>query len=260
MVKKIGGKSGNSPTVDAGPITAANYVVRANAFVRSKGLSVDENGDHPGGIVIRSGSAQWTAWLEYFDGKGISNACLRQKGEGTVPSEWPHEFESGWVISAPRLPIAPLAKKYDNFAEPWLQNAQWEMGINAQGDEVLFCPGPEADRCWQDHLAKTKGLPGLGRKSFPWLDKLLGETERERVMAGFNRLRAEADKAAQHMDMGNAIRGAQQKGQSSDFRTMKPETAEQRLEELAERYRASPVTLSGEAAAPFKHEPLDPPF
>jgi hypothetical protein len=94
-------------------ITAENYVERATAFV----------GAHGGGFVIRSldgadghfatkqaaTEAQWIAWIGYFETKRIRHAYLQQRGMGTVPAEWPEDFD----LEAPtsdrshRLPRRP---------------------------------------------------------------------------------------------------------------------------------------------------------
>lgn len=242
-----GHKNSSSPgSVNGGPITVANYGVRANAFIRAKGLPPDEDGiHHPGGYVIRPGSARWTAWLEYFDSKGIRSTFIREHGVATVPAVWPHEFEPRWVISTPPAPTIPAAKPYDPRKDPWLQNARWEMGTGADGKQRSFAPGHEVDRCWRDHLRKSAGLPPPHREAFPWLPDLKGASERERIIDGSIHLRREIGKMADHMDISN-LRDS--KG-PTNWRGMSPSDAETHLSDLAEKYRSQPTTLSAEALA-----------
>jgi hypothetical protein len=84
----------DTPTIG---IMAENYFERAKAFV----------GAHGAGFVIRAldgtdghfatkqpaTEAQWIAWMGYFASKGITHAYLLRRGMGTVPTEWPEEFD-----------------------------------------------------------------------------------------------------------------------------------------------------------------------
>jgi hypothetical protein len=111
--------SAGSDGTDA-PITKANYVQRAQDFVKMHGGE---------GFVIRwkvterRGSnvegdftpAQWRAWLAYYDRIGLPTTYLRQHGVGTAPAEWPEDFDptvarsdKGWAppIEEYEFPLA----------------------------------------------------------------------------------------------------------------------------------------------------------
>ena len=97
-------KSFSVAGISGEPITAENYVERAKAFVGAHGNA---------GVVIRAldgtdghfatkqpaTEAQWIAWMGYFANKGIPHAYLRGRGMGTVPAEWPEDFDLEAPIS-----------------------------------------------------------------------------------------------------------------------------------------------------------------
>jgi hypothetical protein len=106
------------------PITAANYVERARAFVRAKGAGGE-------GFVIRAyrgakGSLEtklaatpgpWAAWMGYLTGKGMPTAFAVDQGMMTVPAEWPDEFDALWFnerpppLEPPRLEFVSLDRR-----------------------------------------------------------------------------------------------------------------------------------------------------
>jgi len=97
-------------------INAANYEAQAKAHAKANGGV---------GFVIRAfegekGSiqskqlatpAQWSAWMAYFDAKGIPSKFARKRGMTTVPAEWPHQFDGQWVIETPP-PLQPPRTEY----------------------------------------------------------------------------------------------------------------------------------------------------
>ncbi len=40
---------------------------------------------------------EWGAWMEYLDSKRISRRVFYAKGQGTVPAQWPHQFDADWL-------------------------------------------------------------------------------------------------------------------------------------------------------------------
>src|SRR5215475_11200066 len=97
-------KSTSSPLDGDGPVTAANYKERAIEFLRAK-EGVETEGPRKGmaiadGFVIRgylgeqgaqatrldATPAQWTAWMAYFDAKGVPSKFARKHGVTTVPT------------------------------------------------------------------------------------------------------------------------------------------------------------------------------
>lgn len=100
-------------------ITADNYLERAKSFVALAG----------GGFTIRAfdgerGSlqtkqpvteAQWASWMKWFEAKRIKTSFLVRWGMGTVPCEWPEDFDLEAPISdrAALLPM-PRATLSDN--------------------------------------------------------------------------------------------------------------------------------------------------
>jgi hypothetical protein len=152
-----------------GPITAQNYEERAIAFVRMNGGE---------GFVIRAycgpkGSleskfpatpAQWGAWMEYFDAKGIKRKFAVAHGMATVPAEWPYLFDlecPSWVKEAPSImppklaPVSPerrkeladmlrrvVAEKNVAALQPVMTQAEREASLEARyaADPVKFGP------------------------------------------------------------------------------------------------------------------------
>jgi hypothetical protein len=107
------------PHADA-PITKANYVQRAQDFVKAHG---DEGFVIRWKVAERRGSnvegdftpGQWRAWLAYYDRIGLPTTYLRQHGVGTTPAEWPEDFDpnappsdKGWAppIEEYEFPLA----------------------------------------------------------------------------------------------------------------------------------------------------------
>jgi hypothetical protein len=167
--KKDQGKSTSSHGGDGGangPITAANYKDRAIAFLRAK-EGVEREGPRKGmaiadGFVIRAyegeqGSlatklpatpAQWTAWMAYFQAKGIKHAFAKQRGMTTVPAEWPHQFDGQWVIETPP-PLSPPRTEYVS-PERRKQLAAMLRGSVAASAPVAATPGLERSRSPQE--------------------------------------------------------------------------------------------------------------
>lgn len=78
-------------------ITAENYSELGKAFI----------GAHGHGFVIIRDKAwathdyphtprEWGAWMAYFKSRRIPTLVFDQKGKGTVPARWPHEFDATW--------------------------------------------------------------------------------------------------------------------------------------------------------------------
>ena len=118
---KIAKRSADSGEFRPGPstgISAENYVDRAKSFIHGNGGS---------GFVIRAiegsnGSAatkqpateaQWIAWIEYFEAKGIPHRYLEANGMATVPGEWPEFFDAAAQFSdqTRTLERAPLSNR-----------------------------------------------------------------------------------------------------------------------------------------------------
>lgn len=84
-------ESGSSLT----PITAKNYVDRAMAFIRAH--------DGEGFVIVapdappKLGSptpAAWRAWVSYLSDLGVKTTYMRGACVGTVPCEWPEDFDA----------------------------------------------------------------------------------------------------------------------------------------------------------------------
>lgn len=78
-------------------VTKENYLERAHYLMEANGGT---------GFVIRGPEAngiktpaQWRAWINYFSELGYSTIFMRQHGVGTVPTEWPEDFD-------PRAPVS----------------------------------------------------------------------------------------------------------------------------------------------------------
>ncbi len=117
-------RSADSPIV--GPlsgITRENFVERARAFVGARGGAafVIRGVDGPKGSAHSRQAAtepQWLAWLAYLGRLGVPARAMRARGEATVPSEWPEDFDASWPLSdrGARIYAAPKAVDFDRKA------------------------------------------------------------------------------------------------------------------------------------------------
>ncbi len=129
---KIGAKN-RTATDHSGPITAANYAERAKSFIAS---SPKQEGFVIRSVEGRNGEAsshipatepQWIAWIAYFDLKEIKRASLIEDGIGTVPCEWPEDFDvEAWtsdrgarLYRPPAPDLGERQRVIDGFA--WLK-------------------------------------------------------------------------------------------------------------------------------------------
>jgi hypothetical protein len=74
---------------------ASEYIEQATAFCKASGRP---DGKWP--VIDRLDNPhQWSAWVDYFKGRGM-RASVRAmldggKSKWTVPAMWPHEFDAG---------------------------------------------------------------------------------------------------------------------------------------------------------------------
>ena len=83
-------------------IDAKNYADRAATFLCGRdGFVIRAIDGAKGSMSSREEptEAQWIAWVRYFDGKGLKRAFLIEHGLGTVPTEWPEDFDLEWPTS-----------------------------------------------------------------------------------------------------------------------------------------------------------------
>lgn len=109
----LSGQTGSSPT---GSVTARNFLEMATQSIRTRGGE---------GFVIRSDEAhdrgaatpaEWHAWMQYFEDRGIPLSFARKAGLATVPTRWPEEFDLSaepsdyyWQFP-PRQPVDPYMR------------------------------------------------------------------------------------------------------------------------------------------------------
>jgi hypothetical protein len=95
-------------------VTKENYVDRAMSVVRTRGA---------GFVIAKPNNArhmpvtepQWVAWMAYLDERGLSHVALDVHKVGTVPCEWPWDFDGEY----------PIGSQYGRFpAEPIIPNSR----------------------------------------------------------------------------------------------------------------------------------------
>ena len=102
---KLGSRKTQAPaSTTPAAIDANNYLDMARAFMIARGGSgfviratEGRNGSQATGETATE--AQWLAWLDYFDSKKIKRVFLVDHGLGTVPAEWPKDFDPAAPIS-----------------------------------------------------------------------------------------------------------------------------------------------------------------
>lgn len=107
-----------------GPISAANYSARFQAFAAGRGWFMIRN---PDGGASRHWAetadtpAQWRAWMAWLARRAIPSVFARSHGVVAVPSEWPEQFDPEcpasdrtWFAPAPRRIISPVERERVN--------------------------------------------------------------------------------------------------------------------------------------------------
>lgn len=160
--------AGGSADIDKG-----NYVERAQSFIKSRG------GD---GFVIRSiegidGSAnsgkpatdpQWVAWMLYLATKEIPWDYSRRRGMGTVPSEWPENFDIDWPRSdrLARLGRELSRRGFDVRVDSVTQGfARLRRRIGSNVPVEPVAPPPTPDEVAARYAGKPMSLSSLGRRA-----------------------------------------------------------------------------------------------
>lgn len=122
-VKRNAGSDGSFGGASGG-ITRENYHERCAAFIRSRGgegfVIREFNGPDGSRATGRPATqAQWIAWVYYFDHKEIPCTYLKHAGMGTVPCEWPEDFDYETLRSdkLAQLPIPPARASRERRTE-----------------------------------------------------------------------------------------------------------------------------------------------
>lgn len=97
---KSSARSAFAEAIASEPITAQNYVSKAQGWIISHGGEgfVIVGPDCPN-RDLKATPAQWKAWLDYFALIGHPTAFRR--GAATVPTRWPEEFDATAPSSDP---------------------------------------------------------------------------------------------------------------------------------------------------------------
>lgn len=93
-------------------ITAANYVERAMAFIRANGgngfvIRAIEGEDGAANTNNQATEPEWIAWMNYLETKGIAHRYLENRGMGTVPCQWPEDFDAAAPTSDRHVHLPP---------------------------------------------------------------------------------------------------------------------------------------------------------
>jgi hypothetical protein len=105
-------------------IDAETYAARVRVFIRARGrthLIVKDAGHAPAGFS--AAPLSWVCWLAYFHSKGIPQITIERNGYGTVPCEWPYQFDSDWLrarddIIVHRAKAAPREPSEEEPVDP----------------------------------------------------------------------------------------------------------------------------------------------
>lgn len=166
-------KENNQDTSPGAAIDKGNYSERAQNFIKSHG------GD---GVVIRSiegidGSAnsgnpatepQWVAWMLYLATKEIPWDYSRRRGMGTVPSEWPEDFDRDWPPSdrLARLGRELSRRGFDvrvNSVTQGFDRLRRRIGANVPLEPLA--PPPTPEEVAARYAGRPMSLSTLGRRA-----------------------------------------------------------------------------------------------
>jgi hypothetical protein len=152
-------------------ITYENYKEQAIAFARAGGkvftiVRNEDRWDVPVGFYLEPTPRQWGAWMEYFQAKydadprpsHIKNrrgnkiaVKMRKLGWGSVPTEWPHQFDADWFAD------------YDNAAS----NRWWDKHQAWLKERPSPADGPDEVTMRKAHIVNRIGYdPAIRRGAY----------------------------------------------------------------------------------------------